>query len=571
MDRRARRAFVARSAIIVDGGFRTVARLPKPKDTPNRIAAAQPRCYARSAPDVMRNDSKTEPQESTPVIAGAFPGPVDPSSRPRVGDASIARLVEFVRSQSADLWVKFLLALVGLVLAFAAALFSTVSRESGNVWATLILASAALILATLVGLTTVPHLARRVVSDRLRDAVDYEVTRAGIIYAIATLLIGIAALNTGNNLLYIVVAAMLAAMLVSGVVSALVLRDLELDIRLPEHVFAGKPVLGRILLHNPRRWLPSFSIQVVPSKKKKAVKKWLWEPATFGFPPKRSPEQQWVRLPDRRVRRIVNDGSRPGIFEGFAYFPYLAPKAELSADLELRFQRRGRYAEDSFGLATRFPFAFLTKTRRVPLARTVLVYPAVESTDEFLDILPMITGEFETFVRGRGYDLYRIREYMPEDSARHVDWKATAKSGSLKVREFSREDERKLRLVFDNPAPDALTPDAYEKAVALAASLGWHFSNEHAEVSFVAQGYAGSPDVYQFLAYLALVEAKPEASIIHKLPVSDVYNIVLTTQPRGSIPTALWNCSYLIFLEENVAAQPVREPGVPEKLLRARS
>ncbi len=211
--------------------------------------------------------------------------------------------------EHADLWLKFLLALVGLALAFAAALFSTVSRESGNVWATLVLASAALILATLVGLTTVPHLARRVVVTRLRDAVDYEVTRAGIIYVISTLLIGIAALNTGNNLLYIVVAAMLAAILVSGVVSALVLRDLQLDVRLPEHVFAGRPVLGRILLRNPRHRLPSFSIHVVPSKRKKAVSRWLWEPATFGFPPKRPPEQQWVRLPDRRVRRIVNDGS----------------------------------------------------------------------------------------------------------------------------------------------------------------------------------------------------------------------------------------------------------------------
>jgi len=485
--------------------------------------------------------------------------------------ARLAHLVHFVRFESADIWVKFLLALLGLALAFAAALFSTVSRNSGNLWATLVLASAALMLATLVGLTTVPHLARRVAMARLRDAVDYEVTRAGIVYAISAVLIGIAALNTGNNLLYIVLAAMLAAILVSGIASALVLRDLELDIRMPEHVFAGKPVLGRILLHNPRRWLPSFSIHVVPSKKKKAVKKWLWEPATFGFPPKRPPDQQWVRLPDRRVRRIVNDGSMPGIFEGFAYFPYLAPQTELSADLELRFQRRGRYAEDGFGLATRFPFAFLTKTRRVPLTRTVVVYPAVEPTDEFLDILPMITGEFETFVRGRGYDLYRIREYGPEDSARHVDWKATAKSGSLKVREFSREDERKLRLVFDNPAPATLTPEAYEGAVTMAASLGWHFANEDAEVSFVAQGYEGKPDIYQFLAYLALVEPKPDESVINQLPVSDVYNIVLTTRPRGSIPTALWNCSYMIFLGESVAIQNARQPGVPEKLRRARS
>ena len=34
--------------------------------------------------------------------------------------------------------------------------------------------------------------------------------------------------------------------------------------------------------------------------------------------------------------------------------------------MELCFPRRGRYQQNSFGLATRFPFAFLTKTRRVP-------------------------------------------------------------------------------------------------------------------------------------------------------------------------------------------------------------
>jgi uncharacterized protein (DUF58 family) len=434
----------------------------------------------------------------------------------------------------------------------------------------LILASAALILATLVGLTTVPHLARRVVVARLRDAIDYEVTRVGMIYAISTLLIGIAALNTGNNLLYIIVATMLAAMVVSGVASAIVLRDLELDVRLPDHVFAGKPVLGRILLHNPRRWLPSFSIHVVPSKKRKPGKKWSWEPAVFGFPPKRPPEQQWVRLPDRRVRRIVNDGSMPGLFEGYAYFPYIPADAELSADLELRFQRRGRYVEEGFGLATRFPFAFLTKTRRMPLPRTVLVYPGVEPTDEFLDILPMITGEFETFVRGRGYDLYRIREYMPEDSARHVDWKATAKSGSLKVREFSREDERKLRLVFDNPAPGVLSSDAYERAVGLAASLGWHFTNEDADVNFVAQGYKGDPDIYQFLSFLALVEPKTEESVIEKLPVSGHYNIVLTTRRRGTIPSGLWNTSYMIFLADAAPATQDERARIPEKLARIR-
>jgi hypothetical protein len=164
--------------------------------------------------------------------------------------------------------------------------------------------------------------------------------------------------------------------------------------------------------------------------------------------------------------------------------------------------------------------------------------------------LPLITGEFETFVRGRGYDLYRIRDYMPEDSARHVDWKATAKSGSLKVREFTREDERKLRIVFDNPAPQRLSNATYERAVALAASLAWHFNSEDAELSFAASGYHAPGDVYSFLAYLATIQPKAGTSIVEELRPSEEYNIIVTARPRGTIPTAVWSCSYLLFLED---------------------
>ncbi|MGA8153863.1 MAG: DUF58 domain-containing protein [Terriglobales bacterium] len=460
----------------------------------------------------------------------------------------LQRVLHFLHLDIPEVWVRFLLAIVGLVLAFAAALFSTVSRESGNLWATLILASVALLLAVIVGLTTVPYLARRVEAARIRDAIDYDVTRIGVIYVVVVLLIGIAALNTGNNLLYIVVAAMLAAILVSGFASALVLRDLELEVNLPEHVFADRPTLGRIVVRNPRRWLPSFSVSVVSFKRKKAAHHWRWIPSTLGFPRDRPPDQQWIRLPDRKLSREIVPAAAPGVFEGTAHFPYIPPRGEVKADLELRFDHRGRYQQESFGLATRFPFAFLTKTRRIPLQREVIVYPKVEPADEFFEVLPMITGEFETFVRGRGYDLYRIREYLPEDPARHVDWKATAKSGSLKVREFSREDERKLRIVFDNPAGEMVSDKAYEDAVELAASLSWHFVGENTEVSFVAQGYGGAADVYRFLAYLAVVEPQPLPSVIDQLQPSDDYNIILTARPRGSIPTALWACSYFVFI-----------------------
>lgn len=466
------------------------------------------------------------------------------------------RAIAWLQSPMAEVWGKFLLALLGLGLAFGAALFSTVARDAGNLWGTIVLASLSLILAAFVGIVTVPYLARRVVRERLRQSFDYNVTRSGLIYVLVTLVIGIAALNTGNNLLYIVVSAMLSAILVSGIVSAFVLRHLELDVRLPQHVFAGRPVLGRILLRNPRRFWPSFSIRVISTsnRRREPRKQWRWEEATFAFPFNRPPEQQWLRLPDLRLRRVIIGPDAPGIFDGMAYFPYVPAGAELSADLELKFERRGRYRDEGFGLATRFPFAFLTKTRHVPLQREVLVYPKIEPTDEMFEILPLVRGEWESFVRGRGSDLYRIREYMPHDSARHVDWKATAKSGSLKVREFTREDERKLCIVFDNPQNGVISSEAYEKGIELAASLASHFSQQNAEVSFFVAGRTVTRDLHEFLTELAVVEpVSTDISSSDSLKNLNVgaageFNIVLTARDRASLPSALWNSSYFVFL-----------------------
>jgi hypothetical protein len=161
----------------------------------------------------------------------------------------------------------------------------------------------------------------------------------------------------------------------------------------------------------------------------------------------------------------------------------------------------------------------------------------------------MITGEFTAHVSGRGYDLYRIREYLPEDPARHVDWKATAKTGALKVREFAREDERRLRIVFDNPAPGTVPDERYETYIQMAASLGWHFASENTELSFLTDEPLRSADIYGFLTYLALAEPRKNVSVLNGLDPSDDFNVIFTSRQRGSIPTGLWNCSYFIFFE----------------------
>jgi uncharacterized protein (DUF58 family) len=454
-----------------------------------------------------------------------------------------------------EAWMRFLLALAGLGLAFGAAILSTVMRQAGNVLATAVFASAALLMAGLVGLSTVPYLARRVAMHSVREAFDYDVTREGMVYLAIVVSIGVAALNTGNNLLFIVVSAMLAAIIVSGVASAAILRRLELDVGVPEHVFAGEPVLVRLSISNLRRVLPSLSVSVVPPKARHAQKRLKWEPSRFVFPPKAPREKQWVHLPDLSLRLVTERERGPGIFTGKVYFPYVPGRGTVNSELELHFARRGRYAQDGFGLCTRFPFSFLAKTRKVPLSREIVVYPSVQPTDELFEILPMITGEFEAFIRGRGHDLYRIREHLPEDSARHVDWKASARTGSLKVREFTREDERKLRVVFDNPAERVVDNPGYERGIALAASLAWHFAGENTELSFAAPGYQAVNDIYEFLRYLALVVPRPPddtaKSLLDELHVTDDYNVILTARPRGTIPTPLWACSYFLFFGED--------------------
>jgi uncharacterized protein (DUF58 family) len=449
-----------------------------------------------------------------------------------------------------EAWLRFIIAVIGLGLAFVAAVLSSIARESGNVAAMTLFASTALLLAGTVGLTTVPYLAKRVAASRMRDAFDYEVTREGMAYLGVALIIGIAALNTTNNLLFIVLAAMLAAIVVSGFASAAVLRGLELEVPNPEFAFAGKPFKVHIRLHNPRRWIPAFSVRVLGQLNRRKKKKSRWElrKTEFVFP-KNDP---WLRVRDWSVQRRAKGPERAEIFQEPVYFTFVPPRSVAEAEVELNFPRRGRYTQDGFHLATRFPFSFLIKSRRIKLERALLVYPALLESDDFLEMLPMITGEYVTLLRGRGAELYRIREHTPEDPARFVDWKATAKTGGLKVREFSREDERRLRLVFDNPPPSTVSDDAYEHAVSLAASLAFRFTGENIELSYAAQQYGGAPHLYDFLVYLATIEPAPGESILESLPVSSDYNVIITSRKPGSIPTALWASSYIIYMEDSV-------------------
>jgi uncharacterized protein (DUF58 family) len=206
----------------------------------------------------------------------------------------------------------------------------------------------------------------------------------------------------------------------------------------------------------------------------------------------------------------------------------------LEESVEVQFGRRGAYRQNSFAFTTRFPFGFLDKTARVTLRREVLVYPSLEPRPGFEDLLSAIAGEMESYMVGLGRDFYRIRPYEAFESARHLDWKATAHTGDLQVREFAREQERAVEIFLDRDLPPQLE-NWFERAVECCAYLTWSLARMGIGIRFRAQQFdirvPEEGDVYTILKYLALVF--PQAGKVPETPADETsFQIVLSALPE---------------------------------------
>ena len=207
------------------------------------------------------------------------------------------------------------------------------------------------------------------------------------------------------------------------------LSGIELKFDMPEHIFAAQPVLAEIELRNDKQAWPSFSLLVVgQTKRRKTPAEILTRPVFFPYIPRRervAPESGAAlsaarRLPAGRLRH-------PHALS----FRLLRENARGESDIEM------------------------------------VVYPRVEPTEQFYEILPLLSGEMASHFRGRGHELHSLREYLPTDSARFVDWKVSAKLGRMAVREFAREDERRVMIVLDpfiGPPRERPRRDGYRRA-----------------------------------------------------------------------------------------------------------
>lgn len=244
------------------------------------------------------------------------------------------------------------------------------------------------------------------------------ITRAGWIYVVLTVAVGFAAVNTANNLIYVITSTLLGFMLISGTVGKANLEAVQVSVSLPDEIYADTPIPVVVHLRNRRRFLPAFLV--------------------------------WVHVGSDRV-----------------FFPHVDRGSEAARTIPVRFPRRGLSPPIPVWVASFFPFGFFVRTRIVEPMPATLVFPKL--TPCSLPAPPpryAIKGEDKSSEHraGEEHDLHSIREYQAGDPLKKIHWKSSARTGRWLTKEFSVAARTCVVVDLDQ----LRLPDV-EKAVSCAA------------------------------------------------------------------------------------------------------
>ena len=309
---------------------------------------------------------------------------------------------------------------------------------------------------------------------RMRPPRKLKFTREGKFFVGITLGVGFAAINTGNNLLYLLLGMLLALIIVSGLMSELSLRNLTVVRRLPLRAQVGRPHLVEIEVFNHKQRVPSYAIEV--------------EDLRAGQPA------------DKRC-----------------FFLKISPKSAQVAAYRRTPAKRGRDKHVGFRIATRFPFGLFEKSREVPAEGELIIYPAVDPVN-----LPVMSAGRYTvgdaaFGRGHGDDYLGLKLLRDGEDARDVHWRKSAAVGQLVARERARDARPDVVLHLDVVKPDDAKEEwfnAFERKIREVASRAVaHVKRFDAVTIKTTSSDAVRADratgADPLLRFLALVEAVP--------------------------------------------------------------
>ena len=311
-----------------------------------------------------------------------------------------------------------------------------VHRTGEPLYAT-ILAVLSLVSVVLILIFVVPPLARNASREASQMNLPFESTTGGAVFFVLILVVAFSAWNTGNNFLFLILSFLLAALIIGFLAGSLCLKKLDIRMRFPETIFAGEATPLLVGITNRKRLMPAFSV-VVKVRGKERERSIA------------APELDAI-LPAWAAKRF---GRSPVVSRVLEHFEFVPARGQLEARTEHIFLNRGRLLIKDFELSTKFPFGFFRHRRRLPAREAeLIVFPKIVEIDRNSIDVPTESGTRSLGRRGTGQDLLALRDYRPHDDLRSIDWKATAKTRELIVREFAADEERNVTVILENLLP----------------------------------------------------------------------------------------------------------------------
>ncbi len=285
---------------------------------------------------------------------------------------------------------------------------------------------------------------------RFRARRPFQLTAAGWVFILYTVGVGAGAINTGNNLLYLIFGVFLGLIMASGALSDMSLWGLSAECFWPRSTVAGATAMIPVRVRNEKRFLPSICITVEIQA-------------------------------ELRGRLIV----------GRAYIPYIASGASVTAHVVFSPEERGWLQLRALRFQTRYPFGLLKK-QWTAVENDAFDGTPVRSAGLFIFPAPLATAAgarppassganpvASDGRRGEGDNMYGLREFRETDNPRRIHWKASAKrsagAGPLLrpwlVRETERDQDSEIVLSWDATFLSALRHAERETAIRYGAGL----------------------------------------------------------------------------------------------------
>ncbi len=228
-----------------------------------------------------------------------------------------------------------------------------------------------------------------------------KITKAGWIYIILTIFLGIAGANTGNNLVYLIDATLLAFMGISGFFGKRNISKISVEIEFPDEKYALKEFPLKITIKNEKKFLPSFLINITVGNKEVLI-------------------------------------------------PYIKNSSSSSIEFLYLFDKRGIGKIKDIYICSVFPFNFFVRCFQINKEFETVVFPKPEKCTFFEGKEKRRKKEKEQGkIRAYEGEIGGLKEYQIGEPIKYISWKHYARSGELYIKELYSQLEKPVFIDFE--------------------------------------------------------------------------------------------------------------------------